>query len=164
MLELTEHTRIDDYGRCCARRWTAIAATASGSPSTTRAPATPACGTSSRLRPDIIKLDNDLARDIDSDPARRALAGALVTFADEIGAVVVAEGIETQGELEALRALTVPWGQGYHLGRPGPMPAGVTTLQDASAASHSRTRANSSSTRATVGRVPPKPAGSASSS
>jgi EAL domain-containing protein (putative c-di-GMP-specific phosphodiesterase class I) len=47
-----------------------------------------------RLRPDIIKLDIDLTRGIDADPARHALAGALMTFAHEIGAVVVAEGTD----------------------------------------------------------------------
>jgi EAL domain-containing protein (putative c-di-GMP-specific phosphodiesterase class I) len=69
-------------------------------------------------RPDIIKLDLDLTRDIDADPARRALAGALVTFAGELGAVIVAEGIETSDELATLHALGVPWGQGYFLARP----------------------------------------------
>jgi EAL domain-containing protein (putative c-di-GMP-specific phosphodiesterase class I) len=35
---------------------------------------------------------------------------------------VVAEGIETEGELETLRALGVETGQGFLLGRPGPIP------------------------------------------
>ncbi len=72
-----------------------------------------------RLRPEILKLDIALTDGIDHDPARRALSTALVSFADEIGAVIVAEGIETREELATLRALGVPWGQGYHLGRPG---------------------------------------------
>lgn len=74
-----------------------------------------------RLRPDIIKLDIDLTRGIDTDPARRALATALVGFANEIGATVVAEGIETALELETLRQLQVRMGQGYYLARPGPI-------------------------------------------
>ena len=72
-----------------------------------------------RLRPDIIKLDIDLTRGIDTDPARRALAAALVSFANEIDATVVAEGIETDLELDTLRQLQVRTGQGYHLARPG---------------------------------------------
>ena len=71
------------------------------------------------LRPDVIKLDLSLTRDIDTDPLRRALAASLLAFADEIGATIVAEGIETFGELSALRALGVQHGQGFLLARPG---------------------------------------------
>ena len=74
------------------------------------------------LHPDAIKLDLALTRDIDTDPVRRALAASLVAFAREIGATIVAEGIETRGELETLRALGVTHGQGYYLARPGPGP------------------------------------------
>ncbi|MEX0835522.1 MAG: EAL domain-containing protein, partial [Nitriliruptor sp.] len=84
-----------------------------------------------RLRPDILKLDIALTSGIDHDPARRALSTALVAFAAEIGAVIVAEGIETAGELRTLRDLGVPWGQGYHLARPGALPLATTTLTDA---------------------------------
>jgi hypothetical protein len=70
------------------------------------------------LHPDVIKLDLSLTRTIDSDPVRRALAASLVAFAREIGATIVAEGIETRAELEALRALGVTHGQGYYLARP----------------------------------------------
>jgi EAL domain-containing protein (putative c-di-GMP-specific phosphodiesterase class I) len=76
-----------------------------------------------RLRPDVLKLDIALTRDIDVDPARRALASALVAFAGEIGGVIVAEGVETQGELLALKALGIAAAQGYLLARPGPMSA-----------------------------------------
>lgn len=72
------------------------------------------------LRPDIIKLDMSLTRDVDTDPARGVLAQAMVRFASEIGSVVVAEGVETQGELAALRAFGVTHAQGYHLSRPMP--------------------------------------------
>jgi EAL domain-containing protein (putative c-di-GMP-specific phosphodiesterase class I) len=53
---------------------------------------------------------------------RRALAASLVAFGREIGAAIVAEGIETPGELEALRSLGVTHGQGFYLARPGPGP------------------------------------------
>lgn len=72
------------------------------------------------LHPDVIKLDMSLTRGIDADPARRALASALLAFGSEISAEIVAEGIETVAELETLRALGVPYGQGYYLGRPQP--------------------------------------------
>ncbi len=71
-----------------------------------------------RLRPDIIKLDMSLTRDVDHDTARASLAQALVLFADRTGAVIVAEGIEREGELLALRDLGVTRGQGWLLGRP----------------------------------------------
>ncbi len=74
------------------------------------------------LRPDVIKLDLSLTRDIDTDPLRRALAASLLAFADEIGATIVAEGIETFGELSALRVLGVQHGQGFLLARPGTAP------------------------------------------
>jgi EAL domain-containing protein (putative c-di-GMP-specific phosphodiesterase class I) len=74
------------------------------------------------LQPDIVKLDLALTRGIDKDPVRRALARCLVSFAEEIGAVVLAEGIETHSELEVLRALGIPLGQGYYLGRPEAAP------------------------------------------
>ncbi len=76
-----------------------------------------------RLRPDLLKLDMSLTRDIDTDVIRRALSRALISFASEIGAGIVAEGIETGAELEALRGLGVTYGQGYHLGRPGSLSA-----------------------------------------
>ncbi|HKR25773.1 MAG TPA: EAL domain-containing protein [Allosphingosinicella sp.] len=72
------------------------------------------------LRPDILKLDMSLTRDVDSDPARSALARALVTFAEGIGCRIVAEGIETEAEMRALRSLGVCYGQGWHFSRPMP--------------------------------------------
>ena len=74
-----------------------------------------------RLRPDIIKLDMALTRDIDRDPARRALASALITFAADTDSTIVAEGVETSGERAALRRLGVDAAQGYCLGRPTPL-------------------------------------------
>ncbi|MBV8559196.1 MAG: EAL domain-containing protein, partial [Acidimicrobiia bacterium] len=65
------------------------------------------------LRPDIVKMDQSITRDIDSDPARQALATALVIFAGEIGASVVAEGVETEAELRALFAAGIQRGQGF---------------------------------------------------
>jgi EAL domain-containing protein (putative c-di-GMP-specific phosphodiesterase class I) len=78
-----------------------------------------------RLRPDVVKLDNDLTCDIHADPARRALAAAMTSFAREIGAALVAEGIETSEDLETLHAIGIPWGQGYHLAKPGALPVAV---------------------------------------
>ena len=70
------------------------------------------------IDPEIIKLDVSLTSGIDSDARRRALATALITFAEEMDIAVVAEGIENDLEHAALRALGVRFGQGYFLGRP----------------------------------------------
>jgi EAL domain-containing protein (putative c-di-GMP-specific phosphodiesterase class I) len=79
------------------------------------------------LRPDVIKLDRTLITNLPLDSVRRALVRAMVLFADDIGAVIVGEGIETEAEYAALRDLGVGQGQGYHIARPAalPLPAGV---------------------------------------
>jgi EAL domain-containing protein (putative c-di-GMP-specific phosphodiesterase class I) len=73
-----------------------------------------------QLRPDVIKLDMALTRHIHLDPARRALASALVAFARNTNSRIVAEGVETALELEALRSIGIEKAQGYFLGRPMP--------------------------------------------
>ena len=75
-----------------------------------------------RLRPDIIKMDRSITHDIDSDTARRALATALVIFGGEIGAIVVAEGVETTAEVLALRRAGIHRAQGFLLAPPAPLP------------------------------------------
>ncbi len=120
VVELTEHFYVDDYPLLREALWAirargvrlAIDDTGSGISSLSHIV---------KLAPDIIKVDKELIRDVDVDPVRRSLVGAVVTFAPELGATVVAEGIETKGEFEALRELGVECGQGYFLGRPGPL-------------------------------------------
>lgn len=74
------------------------------------------------LAPDLLKIDRSLVSGVDSDAAKSALIARLTSYGDEIGMEVVAEGIETEAELETLRALGVRNGQGFLLGRPGPIP------------------------------------------
>ena len=79
-----------------------------------------------KLSPDIVKLDTSLVHEIDSDSLLRALGYTLTAFASALGAQVVAEGVETQREMDALRFLGVRFAQGYLLGRPvdlGEIPA-----------------------------------------
>ena len=121
VLELTEHAKVDDYDLLLSAldRFRAqgvrVAVDDTGAGY---------AGFQSllRLKPDILKLDTTLTRGIDADPVRRALAAALVTFAAEIDAEIIAEGIETRGELVALQHAGIRWGQGYFLARPGPLP------------------------------------------
>ena len=72
------------------------------------------------LAPDIIKLDIGLLRDFHFKSGQLAITNALVTFAEDVGAQVIAEGVEEPSELELLHRLGVGWAQGYHLGMPGP--------------------------------------------
>jgi EAL domain-containing protein (putative c-di-GMP-specific phosphodiesterase class I) len=75
-----------------------------------------------QLRPEIIKLDRDLVAGIDSDNLRHAFGASMTAFAEQLGAVLIAEGIETDDELAALTGLGVRTGQGYFLGRPSTRP------------------------------------------
>jgi PAS domain S-box-containing protein len=74
------------------------------------------------LRPDVIKLDRAMVSGITEDPVRRALAAAVADFAANIGARVVAEGVEEVEELQAVRVAGIGWAQGYLFGQPGPPP------------------------------------------
>jgi EAL domain-containing protein (putative c-di-GMP-specific phosphodiesterase class I) len=75
------------------------------------------------LRPDILKMDMALTRGIDRDPARRAMSAAMVQFSRDIGCRLVAEGIETEGEMRVMQQLGVDYGQGYYFARPLPVAA-----------------------------------------
>jgi EAL domain-containing protein (putative c-di-GMP-specific phosphodiesterase class I) len=75
------------------------------------------------IEPDIIKLDCSLVSGIDGDSGRRALAGSLQQFAEKVGAVVLAEGIERHEEWEVCQDLGISLGQGFYFGRPCPLPA-----------------------------------------
>ncbi len=120
VLELTEHAPVEDYEELSA------ALVALRSAGVRFAVDDAGAGYASlahilRLSPQLIKLDLELTRGIDTDPVRRALASALCSFAAGMGATIVAEGIETAAELAVLTELGVPLGQGYRLGRPGPL-------------------------------------------
>jgi len=70
------------------------------------------------IYPDYIKLDMSLIRNIDVDPIKQALLETFVQFADKVKCKIIAEGIETQKELETIMELGVTYGQGYFLGKP----------------------------------------------
>jgi EAL domain-containing protein (putative c-di-GMP-specific phosphodiesterase class I) len=120
ILEITEHARVSDYVALetqlapLRQRGVRIAVDDAGA------------GYSGlqhivQLAPDIIKMDMSLTRAVDTDPARRALASAMIFYARETGSCVVAEGIETEAELDTLKILGANRGQGYFLGKPGPL-------------------------------------------
>jgi EAL domain-containing protein (putative c-di-GMP-specific phosphodiesterase class I) len=69
--------------------------------------------------PSYLKLDRSLVTGIDSDSDRAALVGALVGYSKQVGCLLVAEGVETEAELRAVRELGVTLVQGFYLSRPG---------------------------------------------
>ncbi|MDG9922235.1 MULTISPECIES: EAL domain-containing protein [unclassified Pseudomonas] len=71
------------------------------------------------FQPDLIKLDMDLIRAIDGDRVRQVLVESVLDMCRRLGIGVIAEGIETRGELECLRHMGVDLFQGYLLARPG---------------------------------------------
>lgn len=71
-----------------------------------------------RFQPDIIKLDMALIRGLDTSLPRRTIVDGVIKTCAALGVTVIAEGIETAGELEALRAIGVRYIQGYYFARP----------------------------------------------
>ncbi|HUH06350.1 MAG TPA: EAL domain-containing protein [Egibacteraceae bacterium] len=120
-LELTEHELVEDYEHVNA------AVTALRAKGFRLAIDDAGAGYSGlthilSLAPDVIKLDQAIIRSIDADQARQALASSLVAYSERVGADIVAEGIETRAEVDALVAIGVGIGQGYHLARPSTQP------------------------------------------
>ena len=74
--------------------------------------------TITKTKPNYIKIDMDLIRDIDKDPFKQALIKAFVNLALTTNTKLIAEGIETKEELKTLIKLGIYAGQGYFIQRP----------------------------------------------
>ena len=74
--------------------------------------------TIAELRPDFVKIDRALVRNLEERGERRALLAAMAQYARRIGTAVLAEGAETREELATLIDLGIAFGQGYLMGRP----------------------------------------------
>lgn len=72
-------------------------------------------------RPSLLKADRCLIRGIAEDPFRQATLRAIRLFADQVGASVVAEGIETSEDLATVRSLGIELGQGFLFSPPVPV-------------------------------------------
>lgn len=68
-----------------------------------------------------IKLDGSYVRDVLTNTRSQALVRAIVQLADAMGITTVAEYVESNGVRDRLAALGIQFGQGYALGRPGPL-------------------------------------------
>jgi EAL domain-containing protein (putative c-di-GMP-specific phosphodiesterase class I) len=71
------------------------------------------------IEPEFLKFDHHFTKDIERHRIKQDLLGAILSFAVSTHTQVIAEGIETEDEFQALRRLGVPLGQGYYLARPG---------------------------------------------
>jgi EAL domain-containing protein (putative c-di-GMP-specific phosphodiesterase class I) len=76
-------------------------------------------GLLARFQTDLIKLDMELVRAIDTSMPRRMIVEGLVRMMEAMGITVIAEGIETEAEYRTLRDLGVRYQQGYWFARPG---------------------------------------------
>jgi len=72
------------------------------------------------LEPEVVKLDMELVRGIDSQRTKRSIVASMVTLCHEMGVTVVAEGVETAEERDVLVDLGCDLLQGYLLAKPGP--------------------------------------------
>jgi EAL domain-containing protein (putative c-di-GMP-specific phosphodiesterase class I) len=75
-------------------------------------------GLLARFQPDLIKIDMEILRGLDESKPRQAIVRGLTNIAADLGIQVLAEGVETEGEFEALKAIGVRLFQGYYFGRP----------------------------------------------
>ena len=119
VLEITEHVEIDDYRTLLAaldfvrgRARLAIDDAGAGYAGLRHI---------LEIRPQFVKLDISLVRHVDTDPARQAMVAGMAHFAGKVGCELIAEGIETEGELDELARLGIPLGQGYLFGKPEPI-------------------------------------------
>ena len=72
-----------------------------------------------KFQPDIIKLDMELIRGLDADPVRRSIVRAIMGICADLGITAIAEGVETEAEMRALRDCGLRLFQGYLFARPG---------------------------------------------
>jgi PAS domain S-box-containing protein len=119
-VELTEHLQVDDYDGFSARL--GPLRTAGG----TVAIDDFGAGYASlrhilKVRPEWIKLDISLTERIDENLVAHALASSLITFARRVGVKVIAEGVETEDELDTLLDIGFAYGQGFYFGMPVPL-------------------------------------------
>ena len=116
VVELTEHAAIPDYetlrqGIALLGRGVRIAVDDAGA------------GYASlrhilEIKPDFAKLDISIIRGIEGDPLRQSLVAGLCHFAAKMDCRLIAEGVETEAEADALRDLGVGLAQGYLFGEP----------------------------------------------
>jgi EAL domain-containing protein (putative c-di-GMP-specific phosphodiesterase class I) len=71
-----------------------------------------------KFQPDLIKIDMDIVRNVDSSSARQAIVSGVVQIAKALNLLVIAEGIETAEELQVLKDAGIRLFQGYLISKP----------------------------------------------
>ncbi len=74
--------------------------------------------TIAEVKPDFLKYDMALIRDIHKNLIKKDLLETLIPFTERLGAEIIAEGIETEEEFEVLKSIGIKFGQGFYLARP----------------------------------------------
>lgn len=80
----------------------------------------------SEIKPDYVKIDMHFVQGIDKDPVKRQFVRSIQEIAKQSSTKVIAEGIETQAELESIAEIGIRYGQGYFIARPHATP--TTTI------------------------------------
>lgn len=73
----------------------------------------------SKFIPNLMKIDMQLVRDIDTNPTKQVIARGLIGICKELGIKVLAEGVETSAEAQFYQELDVDLMQGYYFAKPG---------------------------------------------
>ena len=76
----------------------------------------------SELKPEYVKIDRHFVSGIDRDKIKRDFVRSIIEIARAVGSQVIAEGIESRAEFEALAEIGVDYLQGYYFARPHPHP------------------------------------------
>lgn len=74
------------------------------------------------FKPEFVKLEGNLVREISRDPFTAQIIESLAVLMGKLNVKLVAEFIESDAILQQVKRLNIPYGQGYHLGRPLPCP------------------------------------------
>ena len=75
-----------------------------------------------KLKPTFLKIDISLVRDVHVSRVNQAMVQAIISLGRNIGAKVIAEGIQTEEETQHLKGMGVDYGQGHFLARPDAPP------------------------------------------
>ena len=76
----------------------------------------------SEIRPDYVKIDGHFIQNIHEDAVKRQFVRSICEIASNMGSRVIAEGIESEDELETVRSMEIDYLQGYLIARPNANP------------------------------------------
>ncbi len=73
-----------------------------------------------KLKTEYLKIDGSIIKNIDKDSDAKAVAKAIVSFANDLGIKTVAEFVRSEEVMGTVKALGITYAQGYHIGEPKP--------------------------------------------